>query len=185
MFTLCRDGRELPDGRPESSQERRDHRPSGCGQMVAMRAGDLADQPMRAKQPQLATDPGRAAAPFLAGRGRVGEEDPLQVAVPKPVHGELAAAHGGEQGMIVGVERTECPDSAAVPLRGLAEAVEQVVQCGVVIDAGQGVQIALGGLARNLRPPVEIGDPRRMTATPTPRRGPLPWAGTRGDRPRC
>ena len=43
MFTLCRDGRELPDGRPESSQERRDHRPSGCGQMVAVRAGDLAD----------------------------------------------------------------------------------------------------------------------------------------------
>lgn len=110
MFTLCRDGRELPDGRTESGQEHRDHLPSGCGQMVAMRSGDLADQPMRAKQPQLATDLGRASTPFLASRGRVDEEDPLQVSVPKPVHGELAAAHGGEQGTIVGVERAERPD---------------------------------------------------------------------------
>ena len=60
--TLRCDGRELPDGRTERGEERRDHLPPGWGEMVAMRAGELADQPVRAKQAQLAADPGRAAA---------------------------------------------------------------------------------------------------------------------------
>ena len=40
--------------------------------------------------------------------GRLGEEETLQVPVPEPVEGELAATHGGEQGAIVRVEWT-CP----------------------------------------------------------------------------
>jgi uncharacterized UPF0146 family protein len=88
-----------------------------------MRPRELADQPVGAKQAQLATDPGRAPAALMAGRGRVGEEEALQIPVPEPVQGELAATHGGEQGPIVGAEWTEGPDPAAVPLRGPAEAV--------------------------------------------------------------
>ena len=149
ILTSRGDRRELPDGRTESREERRDCLPAECGHMVTMRPGDLADQSVRTKQAQLATDPGRASAPLRAVCSRVGEEESLQIPVPKPVQSELPATHGGQQGSVVGVERTECPDPAAVPGGGLAEAAEQFGQRGVVIDTGQGVQVALGALARD------------------------------------
>jgi hypothetical protein len=158
LAPLRGDGRELSDGGTERGEERRDRFPPGWGHMVAMRAGDLADQPVRAKQAQFAADPGRAAAPLRAGRGRVREEETLEIPVPEPVEGELATTHGSEQGPVSGVERTECPDPAAAPLGGLAETPEEFVQRRLVIDAGQGIQVAFGGFPRHLCPPVEIGD---------------------------
>lgn len=45
-----------------------------------------------------------------------------------------------------------------MPVLGLAKAVEHLVEGGVGVDASQSVQVAFGGLVRDLGAALEVGD---------------------------
>jgi hypothetical protein len=61
-----------------------------------MSSGDFMDDAVGAQEAQTVTDPGGAAANFLAGGSGRGEEVRLQVTVAELVQGKFASAYGLE-----------------------------------------------------------------------------------------
>src|SRR5574337_332059 len=147
-FSCC-ERSQLANRRSEGREDRGDSLPTRGGQLVAVRPGDFGDEAVRAQEAQLPGDPGRAAAGFFGRLEGAGEEDRLQIPVAEAIEGELAAAHRFEQRAVV-AEGPERPHPAALPLFRLAEAPDEFVQRQVVVHAGEGVQVALGGPPRDL-----------------------------------
>src|SRR5258706_16381650 len=82
---------------------------------------------------------------------------------------ELTMIDGFQQGTIVRSERMQSAHGSAVPLNPAFQSLGEFPQSGSVIDAGQGVGIAVQALLRHFRSTVQIGNstahgaPRRLT----------------------
>ena len=160
----------MPDRGSERGQDGGDgFATCGC-ELIAVRAGDFRDQSVSTKQSKLPADPPRAAPGILLGLGGTGEEDSLQIPVAEPMDGELAAVSCFQECAVV-AKRRKRAHPAAAPLFGLSEAPDQFFQRGVLVDTGEGVQVALGRLAGDLGPAM----PRRIRRQASSSSGPPSW----------
>ena len=82
----------------------------------------------------------------------------MQIAIAKAVQGELTTTDGLEQLPIIRCEGVQGSHAPAMPVLWLAKSVQDGVQRGVLIDAGQRVQVAFGRLAADLGTAVQVGD---------------------------
>jgi len=82
----------------------------------------------------------------------------LQIAIAKAIQGELTTTDGLEQLPIIRCEGVQGSDAPAMPVQWLAKSVQDGVQRGVLVDAGQRVQVAFGRLAADLGTAVQVGD---------------------------
>ena len=82
----------------------------------------------------------------------------LQIAIAHAVDGELAATDGLDQLAVIRREGLERAHPPTMPVRGLATSVQDVVKGGVVIDAGQRIQVAFGGFAGDFGAAMQVGD---------------------------
>src|SRR6266496_2401479 len=95
----------------------------------------------------------------LCWSGRwLSKAESLQIAIAKPVQGELATADGLEELTVIRREGLQSAHTPTVPIRGLAKSVQHFLERGVLIDAGQGIQVAFSRLAGHFGAAVEVGD---------------------------
>src|SRR5438046_24372 len=106
------------------------------------------------------------------------EEESLQIAIAEAVHGELAATDSLDQLAVIrreGLQRTHTP---TMPVRGLAKSVQYLLERGVLVDAGQRIQVAF--VRWLFWTPRRGGAGRRYPAAAGARlahlEGHLPWA---------
>ncbi len=94
----------------------------------------------------------------LWGRRCLREAQSLEIAIANTVESELAATDGLEQLAVIRREGLERSHTSTMPLRGLAKLVQDFLQRGVLVDAGQGIQVAFGGFAGHFGAAVQVGD---------------------------
>ncbi len=82
----------------------------------------------------------------------------MQIAVSHAVQGELATTDGLEQLAVIRREGLERSYTSTMPVGGLAKSVQDFFQRGVLVDAGQSIQVAFGGFAGHLGAAVQVGD---------------------------
>ncbi len=143
---LCGGG-ELSGGGAQGGEDSGGGCTSSPGELVAVGTGDFVDEAVGTEESQFAADPGRAAAGFVWRRGRVGEGEALEVAIAQSVERELAATDDVEQLAIVRCEGVQRSDPPAVPVPGLVKSAQQLAERGVLVDTGQGIEVALGSFA--------------------------------------
>src|ERR1700737_3468592 len=93
------------------------------------------------------------------GGRRLSKGESLQIAIAHAVDGELAATDGLDQLAAIRREGLERAYPPTMPVRGLAKSVQDFLQRGVLVDAGQGIQVAFGGFSGHLGAAVQVGDP--------------------------
>src|SRR5215831_6711602 len=155
MISCCQRS-QLRDGclssRQHSGEDLAAHR---CN-LVSMRAGNLLKQTVGPQEAEFPAHPGTSPPFFPRGSSFAGEEPSSQVPVAQAVEGELASADGLQQLLIAALAPTQAPDRPASPPDASLQAATQFLDRRAVIDAGQGVHVALMGFLRNLCPPVKI-----------------------------
>ena len=96
----------------------------------------------------------------LWGR-RLREAESLHIAIANAVQGKLAVTDGLEQLAVIRREGLERSHTSTMAVRGLAKLVQDFLQRGVLVDAGQGIQVAFGGFSGHLGAAVQSAIPRR------------------------
>ena len=92
-------------------QRGREHAPAVC-ELIAVRLGHLADEAVRAQEPQLTADPsGHPTLLLGSGGGDTRVEDLPDVAVAETGGRELAAGGGREEGDVVGVANAQSAEA--------------------------------------------------------------------------
>jgi hypothetical protein len=86
------------------------------------------------------------------------EEKSLPIAVAEAVRRELATTNGLEELTVVGREGLQGAYTPAVPLPGLAKSLQDFLQGGVLVHAGQGVEVAFGAFAGHLSAALQGSD---------------------------
>src|SRR6202171_4155659 len=92
------------------------------------------------------------------GGRRLSGGESLQIAIAHAVEGELAATDALDQLAVIRREGLERAYPPTMPVRGLAKSVQDFVKRGVLIDAGQRIQVAFGGFAGHFGTAVQVGN---------------------------
>src|SRR5712691_8870719 len=146
-MVLCGCRGELTNAGAEGGEDGRGRDSSSFGEVIAVGTSDLVDQTVGAQQAEFATGPGGASAGLGRGGRGLSEAESLQIAIAHAVQGELAATDGLDQLAVIRREGLERARTPTMPVPGLAKSAQDLLQRGVLVDAGQGIEIALCGLA--------------------------------------
>ena len=133
-------GGELLNGDAVGGQDRIEDEASGVADFVAVRVGELADQPMGAEKAQLAADGAGAPALFGLVFRRGGVEERLKIPIAQAMDGELASVDGLQPSVILGIERMQSPEGLTVPADPALDGRSKLLESGAVVDAAKASQ---------------------------------------------
>jgi hypothetical protein len=136
-------------------QQRRQDTSTALGDLIAMGAGDFAQDSVRSQQDQLARD-GRGSTSFFYRVGWARMKQTPQVPIAQSGQGKFSAANGFQESPVFGRPRIQTPIAVALDRARPANRRGFFSQGRFARDAGQGFQVAAIGRLADLAAPPQV-----------------------------